>query len=137
MKTFSRYLFIALATMMLLTITSCDEKDEVEFNLPGTWYTEEEIDFGVDVWGRGTIMTFNQNNQGTIGTEEDYIIFQWHWLNSFKYDTTMELRFEDGTYAYIEGADAGARTFSGTWYNSYNDFMDKEYGQYFYMRRAN
>ena len=35
---------------------------------PGEWYTSEEIDFGVYTWGRGTIMTFNARNQGTIGS---------------------------------------------------------------------
>lgn len=71
MKTFSKHLFILIATMMLFTMSSCDDKEELEYNLPGTWYTEEEIDFGADVWGSGTVMTFNQNHQGTIGTSTD------------------------------------------------------------------
>lgn len=138
MKTFSKHLFVLIATMMLFTMSSCDDKEELEYNLPGTWYTEEEIDFGADVWGSGTVMTFNQNHQGTIGTSTDYLIFEWRWLTGYKYDTTMELHFiNDGSYAYIEGAEAGSRTFSGVWYNSYDDFVDGAYGQYFFMRRAN
>ena len=136
MKKFSRYLLITFTTMMLFTLASCDDKEDVEFNLPGTWYTEQEIDFGATVWGKGTVMTFNQNHQGTIGTSIDYLIFDWHWLSDYSFDTTMELRFQDGTYAYIEGADAGARTFEGTWYNSYADFYGKVDGQEFIMRRA-
>ncbi len=136
MKKFSRYLLITFTTMMLFTLASCDDKEDVEFNLPGTWYTEQEIDFGATVWGKGTVMTFNQNHQGTIGTSIDYIYFNWRWLNDYSFDTTMELCFEDGTYAYIKGADAGARTFEGTWYNSYADFSYDVDGQYFRMKRA-
>lgn len=49
---------------------------------------------------------------------------------------SMELYFYgDGTYAYIWGAEATDRTFSGTWYNNWRDFRDRIDGQPFYMRR--
>ena len=38
-------------------------------------------------------------------------------------------------YAYIWGAEATDRTFSGTWYNNWRDFRDRIDGQPFYMRR--
>ena len=43
--------------------------------------------------------------------------------------------YGDGTYAYIWGAEATDRTFSGTWYNNWRDFRDRIDGQPFYMRR--
>ena len=49
---------------------------------------------------------------------------------------SMELFFYgDRTYAYIWGAEATGRTFSGTWYNNWQDFRDRIDGQPFYMRR--
>ena len=68
-------------------------------------------------------MTFNARNQGTIGSAGDP-------------NNSMELYFYgDGTYAYIWGAEATDRTFSGTWYNNWRDFRDRIDGQPFYMRR--
>ena len=52
-------------------IVSCPVDNETEFNLPGEWYTNEEIDYGAYTWGRGTVMTFNARNQGTIGSIGD------------------------------------------------------------------
>lgn len=56
---------------LLVGFTSCESEEETEFNLPGEWYTNEEIDFGAYTWGRGTLMTFNARNQGTIGSAGD------------------------------------------------------------------
>ena len=39
--------------------------------------------------------------------------------------------YGDGTYAYIGGAEATGRTFSGTWYNTWQDFRDRINGQPF------
>ncbi|KXT44141.1 hypothetical protein HMPREF2532_03472, partial [Bacteroides ovatus] len=111
-------------------------EEETEFNLPGEWYTNEEIDFGAYTWGRGTLMTFNARNQGTIGSAGDpnYLVFEWRWIDGGY--NSMELFFYgDRTYAYIWGAEATGRTFSGTWYNNWQDFRDRIDGQPFYMRR--
>ncbi|WP_444104486.1 hypothetical protein, partial [Bacteroides sp.] len=99
-------------------------------------YTNEEIDFGAYTWGRGTLMTFNARNQGTIGSAGDpnYLVFEWRWIDEGY--NSMELYFYgDDTYAYIWGAEATDRTFSGTWYNNWRDFRDRIDGQPFYMRR--
>ena len=47
------------------------------------WCTNEEIDFGAYTWGRGTLMTFNARNQGTIGSAGDpnYLVFEWRWID--------------------------------------------------------
>ena len=49
----------------------------------------------------------------------------------------MELEFyDDGSTAYIWGAQADANSFSGTWYNSWREYKDDINGQSFYMRRV-
>ena len=91
---------------------------------------------GFTSWGRGTVMTFNARNQGTIGSigDPNYLLFEWEWIDGGY--NSMELHFYgDGTYAYIWGAEATGRTFSGTWYNTWQDFRDRINGQPFYMRR--
>ncbi len=115
---------------------ACDTEDDTEYNLPGEWYTSEEIDFGKYTWGRGTVMTFNRQYQGTIGSngDPDYLIFRWNWVRS-NYNL-MELEFiGDGSMAYIQGASADANSFSGTWYNSWMEYRDGVNGQPFRMRR--
>ena len=75
-------------------------------------------------------------NQGTIGSAGDpnYLVFEWRWIDEGY--NSMELYFYgDDTYAYIWGAEATGRTFSGTWYNNWQDFRDRIDGQPFYMRR--
>ena len=98
--------------------------------------TSEEIDFGAYTWGRGTIMTFNARNQGTIGSYGDpnYLLFRWNWVSGAY--NLMELEFYDGgSMAYIEGAMADSYSFSGTWYNSWREYQDNIHGQPFRMRR--
>lgn len=135
MKKMKNFLLFMFFIVSIFSIYSCDNKEDTEFNLPGTWYTEQEIDYGSYTLGRGTVMTFNANNEGTIGTTAsgDYIVFEWRWIN-YGYNT-MELMFRDGSTAYIEGAIAEDYNFSGTWYNSWIDFQNKTQGQPFYMRR--
>lgn len=67
MNNMLKYTKMLLLFVLVLGLTSCDSEEETEYNLPGEWYTSEEIDFGAYTWGRGTIMTFNARNQGTIG----------------------------------------------------------------------
>ena len=99
-------------------------------------FSSEEIDFGAYTWGRGTIMTFNARNQGTIGSYGDpnYLLFRWNWVSGAY--NLMELEFYDGgSMAYIEGAMADSYSFSGTWYNSWREYQDNIHGQPFRMRR--
>lgn len=127
--------FILLLTV-LAVFTACDTEERTEFNLPGEWYTSEEIDFGAYTWGRGTIMTFNSRNQGTIGSwgDPNYLIFRWNWVSSAY--NLMELEFlDDGSLAYIWGAEADAYTFTGIWYNSWREYKNDINGQPFRMRR--
>ncbi len=136
MKTLKNYLILIIGLLMTITMTGCDDKEEVEYNLPGTWYTAQNIDFGVYTWGEGTVMQFNSSHQGTIGTatDNDFLVFEWNWLNEGY--NVMELYFyTDNSYAYIVGADASYNTFSGTWYNNYADFSNRRNGQRFIMRR--
>lgn len=69
-------------SVFIMGFTSCDDREDTEFNLPGEWYTSDEIDFGIYTWGRGTVMTFNERYQGTIGSKGDpnYLLFRWSWL---------------------------------------------------------
>ena len=130
------YAKLVLLSVFVLSLTACESEEETEFNLPGEWFTSEEIDFGSYTWGRGTLMTFNDRHQGTIGSKGDpnYLVFKWEWINEGY--NSMELYFYDSdTYAYIWGAEADSRTFSGTWYNTWRDYQDRKYGQSFYMRR--
>ena len=78
-----KYAGILMMLTLLVGFTSCESEDETEFNLPGEWYTNEEIDFGAYTWGRGTLMTFNARNQGTIGSAGDpnYLVFEWRWID--------------------------------------------------------
>lgn len=92
MEMIKRYAGILMMLTLLVGFTSCESEDETEFNLPGEWYTNEEIDFGAYTWGRGTLMTFNARNQGTIGSAGDpnYLvlsgdglmedIIQWNYI---------------------------------------------------------
>lgn len=131
-----KYTKVLLMFVLVLGLTSCDSEDDTEYNLPGEWYTDEEIDFGIYTWGRGTIMTFNMSNQGTIGSDGDpnYLIFSWRWVDGAY--NLMELRFlGDGSTAYIEGAMADSYSFSGIWYNSWREYQDDFNGQPFRMRR--
>lgn len=124
-------------SVFIMGFTSCDDMEDTEFNLPGEWYTSDEIDFGIYTWGRGTVMTFNERYQGTIGSKGDpnYLLFRWSWLEG-SYNV-MELEFyDDGSTAYIWGAQADANSFSGTWYNSWREYKDDINGQSFYMRRV-
>lgn len=59
MNNMLKYTKMLLLFVLVLGLTSCDSEEETEYNLPGEWYTSEEIDFGAYTWGRGTIMTFN------------------------------------------------------------------------------
>lgn len=89
-----RYAGILMMLTLLVGFTSCESEEETEFNLPGEWYTNEEIDFGAYTWGRGTLMTFNARNQGTIGSAGDpnYLvlsgdglmedIIQWNYFST-------------------------------------------------------
>lgn len=83
MEMIKRYAGILMMLTLLVGFTSCESEDETEFNLPGEWYTNEEIDFGAYTWGRGTLMTFNARNQGTIGSAGDpnYLVFEWRWID--------------------------------------------------------
>ena len=47
-------------SVFIMGFTSCDDREDTEFNLPGEWYTSDEIDFGIYTWGRGTVMTLVQ-----------------------------------------------------------------------------
>lgn len=92
MEMIKRYAGILMMLTLLVGFTSCESEDETEFNLPGEWYTNEEIDFGAYTWGRGTLMTFNARNQGQLvlpviriiwflsgdGLMED--IIQWNYI---------------------------------------------------------
>lgn len=93
MKMIKRYAGILMMLTLLVGFTSCESEDETEFNLPGEWYTNEEIDFGAYTWGRGTLMTFNARNQGTIGSAGDpnYLVFEWRWIDEGY--NSMELYF--------------------------------------------
>lgn len=93
MEMIKRYAGILMILTLLLGFTSCESEDETEFNLPGEWYTNEEIDFGAYTWGRGTLMTFNARNQGTIGSAGDpnYLVFEWRWIDGGY--NSMELYF--------------------------------------------
>ena len=94
MKMIKRYAGILMMLTLLVGFTSCESEEETEFNLPGEWYTNEEIDFGAYTWGRGTLMTFNARNQGTIGSAGDpnYLvlsgdgliedIIQWNYFST-------------------------------------------------------
>ena len=75
MEMIKKYAGILMMLTLLVGFTSCESEDETEFNLPGEWYTNEEIDFGAYTWGRGTLMTFNARNQGTIGSAVIRIIW--------------------------------------------------------------
>ena len=100
MEMIKKYAGILMMLTLLVGFTSCESEDETEFNLPGEWYTNEEIDFGAYTWGRGTLMTFNARNQGTIGSAGDpnYLVFEWRWIDGGY--NSMELYFYgDGTYA--------------------------------------
>lgn len=63
MNNMLKYTKMLLLFVLVLGLTSCDSEEETEYNLPGEWYTSEEIDFGAYTWGRGTIMTFNARNR--------------------------------------------------------------------------
>lgn len=52
MEMLKRYAGILMMLTLLVGFTSCESEDETEFNLPGEWYTNEEIDFGAYTWGR-------------------------------------------------------------------------------------
>lgn len=135
MKVFT-YTKLLLLSVLLLSFSACETEGETEYNLPGEWYTFEEIDFGVYTWGRGTVMTFNARNQGTIGSvgDSNYLIFRWNWVGG-DYNL-MELNFyDDNSMAYIWGAKADNYTFSGTWYNSWREYQADINGQPFRMRR--
>ena len=92
MEMIKKYAGILMMLTLLVGFTSCESEEETEFNLPGEWYTNEEIDFGAYTWGRGTLMTFNARNQGTIGSAGDpnYLvlsgdglmedIIQWNYI---------------------------------------------------------
>lgn len=130
MNNMLKYTKMLLLFVLVLGLTSCDSEEETEYNLPGEWYTSEEIDFGAYTWGRGTIMTFNARNQGTIGSYGDpnYLLFRWNWVSGAY--NLMELEFyDDGSMAYIEGAMADSYSFSGTWYNSWREYQDNIHGQ--------
>ncbi|MGL4852121.1 MAG: hypothetical protein ACRC3Z_05690 [Phocaeicola sp.] len=128
---------LVLLTILMIGFTACQDKSEVEFYLPGTWYTEQAIDYGdSSVWGSGTQLIFSASgNQGIIGTEisSEFLIFTWRWHNEGY--NTLELKFMDGTYAYINGIEASSNRLTGTWYNSYWEFEDRIDGQTFRMRR--
>ena len=51
MKMIKRYAGILMMLTLLVGFTSCESEDETEFNLPGEWYTNEEID---GRWNTGT-----------------------------------------------------------------------------------
>lgn len=94
MKMIKRYAGILMMLTLLVGFTSCESEEETEFNLPGEWYTNEEIDFGAYTWGRGTLMTFNARNQERLvllviqiiwflsgdGLMED--IIQWNYFST-------------------------------------------------------
>ena len=101
MNNMLKYTKMLLLFVLVLGLTSCDSEEETEYNLPGEWYTSEEIDFGAYTWGRGTIMTFNARNQGTIGSYGDpnYLLFRWNWVSGAY--NLMELEFYDGGSLFV------------------------------------
>lgn len=101
MKMIKRYAGILMMLTLLVGFTSCESEEETEFNLPGEWYTNEEIDFGAYTWGRGTLMTFNARNQGTIGSAGDpnYLVFEWRWIDGGY--NSMELFFYGDRCLYL------------------------------------
>ena len=55
MNNMLKYTKMLLLFVLVLGLTSCDSEEETEYNLPGEWYTSEEIDFGVIYLGRGRL----------------------------------------------------------------------------------
>ena len=51
MNNMLKYTKMLLLFVLVLGLTSCDSEEETEYNLPGEWYTSEEIDFGAYTWG--------------------------------------------------------------------------------------
>ena len=105
MNNMLKYTKMLLLFVLVLGLTSCDSEEETEYNLPGEWYTSEEIDFGAYTWGRGA-----------------YNLMELEF-------------YDGGSMAYIEGAMADSYSFSGTWYNSWREYQDNIHGQPFRMRR--
>lgn len=52
MEMIKKYAGILMMLTLLVGFTSCESEDETEFNLPGEWYTNEEIDFGAIYLGK-------------------------------------------------------------------------------------
>ena len=66
MNNMLKYTKMLLLFVLVLGLTSCDSEEETEYNLPGEWYTSEEIDFGAYTWGRGTIVSYSHLTLPTI-----------------------------------------------------------------------
>lgn len=105
MNNMLKYTKMLLLFVLVLGLTSCDSEEETEYNLPGEWYTSEEIDFGAYTWVSGA-----------------YNLMELEF-------------YDGGSMAYIEGAMADSYSFSGTWYNSWREYQDNIHGQPFRMRR--
>lgn len=47
------YTKLVLLSILLLSFTACDSEEETEYNLPGEWYTSEEITLGYMLGAEG------------------------------------------------------------------------------------
>ena len=92
-------------SVLFIGLTACDDQDETEYWLPGTW--------------AGTVG--NRIEGGDSGTFDWYFEDERYWTAS---SGTIILDFGRGDKACITGSYADRKSISGWYYSFYEDYLD-------------
>lgn len=114
MKRFKHYLFIAIALVTMISVTGCQDEDEIVYNLTDcTW----EGYMFTDQYGDEIFSTFTFSEDG-LGIERQRFIDGAHKSFSFEWEINrygeLELYYpREHTAIYIHSYYVGKHTFSG------------------------
>ena len=107
-------------SVLFIGLTACDDQDETEYWLPGTW--------AGTVGNRDASFQFNENRTvsfriegGDSGTFDWYFEDERYWTAS---SGTIILDFGRGDKACITGSYADRKSISGWYYSFYEDYLD-------------
>lgn len=111
---------IMLLALVAMSFAACEGNDELEYWLPGTW------EGSVGRYGDASFI-FNENHLGSMRLDGEGYTFDWYFETEEFYharEGVIILDFGRGDRACIAGSYTDGDTFSGYYYEYYDDYLD-------------